>query len=215
VHQLDWERTKAYVPTPSGNGIHIVVAGQDGKQGVPESEYERFRSRLVRELRDLTAPASGERIVSKIWLREEVFDGPFVALAPDVTVQLADGGLVSILASDQPVKRRQEARGAHRMQGVFIASGPELRAGVELSPLSILDVAPLLLYDLGLPIADEMEGRVPIEALEPEALQANPVLKVSRTDSAAPPEDPGSGPVLDEEAEAEVLRRLRALGYVQ
>src|SRR5690606_24149073 len=32
---LDWERTKAYVATPTSNGIHIVVAEQPGAPGVP------------------------------------------------------------------------------------------------------------------------------------------------------------------------------------
>jgi len=215
IHLLDWERTTAYVPTPSGNGIHIVVAGQGSEHGVAPAEYERFRSQLAQELRDFTAPASGERVVSEIWFREDAFAGPSMELAPDLTVLLADGGQVSILASDEPFKLRPEVRGAHRLEGVFIADGPALRTGEQLAPLSILDMAPLLLHSLGLPIPDDMEGRVPTEALEPAALLAQPVRTVSQPGAAATPPQTWSGPVMDEEDEAEMLRRLRALGYVQ
>jgi predicted AlkP superfamily phosphohydrolase/phosphomutase len=215
VSLLDWERTKAYAPTPSGNGIHIVVAGRGSEHGVPATEYERFRNQLVQELREFRAPASGERVVSQVWLREDVFAGPTMALAPDVTVQLADGGQVSILASDEPVKLRSEVRGAHRMEGILVANGPQLRAGETLGPLSILDVAPLLLHSLDLPIPEDMEGSVPVGALKPEALQANPVRKEGLSREAAMPSDSWAGPAMDEEDEAEMLRRLRALGYVE
>jgi len=215
VYLLDWERTKAYASTPSSNGIHIVVAGQGGEKGVPEAEYEGFRNRLVEELRSFTAPETGEPVVSQVWTREEVFDGPYIHMAPDLTLELRDGGLASVLASDVPFKARCELVGSHRPEGVFIAAGPGIRQGISLSQLSILDVAPLVLHSLGLPIPADMEGRVPVEAFEPSLLQARPVRADVRIES--PPRSPSytDAGELDAEAEAEVLRRLRALGYVE
>ena len=82
--------------------------------------------------------------------------------------------------------------------------------------MSILDVAPLLLYSLGIPIPSDLEGQVPTEALEPEMLLARPVERDGPAESPAGllSESPG-GPTLDEEAEAEILKRLQALGYVE
>lgn len=216
VYLLDWERTKAYVPTPSGNGVHIVRAGQGSENGVPETEYERFRDELAEKLRGFKDAITGEPVVSHVWTRAEVFDGPYVALAPDLTLELRDGGLVSILASDDPFKPRSEPSGTHRPEGVFIARGPGLRQGVRLPALSILDVAPLVVYSLGLPVPTDLEGQVPTDALDPALLEARPVETVAPSGpaSSAPSEIP-VGPALDEEAEAELLRRLRALGYVE
>jgi predicted AlkP superfamily phosphohydrolase/phosphomutase len=216
VYLLDWERTRAYTPTPSGNGIHIVPRTQPGEPGVPEDEYQAFRSRLVDELLGFVDLAVGEPVVAHVWTREEIFDGPCTSLAPDLTLELVDGGLVSILASDAPFKPRPEPTGTHRPEGILIARGPGLRQGVQLAPLSILDVAPLLLYSLGLPIPADLEGRVPVEALEPAALRARPVeAAVPQAPAAEEPSGPQTGPVLDKEAEAELLKRLRALGYVE
>ncbi|MBC8492851.1 MAG: alkaline phosphatase family protein [Chloroflexi bacterium] len=215
VYLLDWERTKAYASTPSSNGIHIVVAGQGGEKGVPEAEYEGFRNKLVEELRGFTTPETGEPVVSQVWTREEVFDGPYINMAPDLILELRDGGLASVLASDAPFKPRHQLSGSHRPEGVFIAAGPGIRQGISLSQLSILDVAPLVLYSWGLPIAADMEGRVPMESFEPSLLQGRPVRADVRLES--PPRFPSytDAGELDAEAEAEVLRRFRALGYVE
>ncbi len=216
VFQLDWEHTRAYATTPSSNGIHIVRASEANPGGVPEPEYAAFRGRLIEQLSEVQDPTIGEPIVAEVWTREQVFAGPFMDLAPDLTLVLRDGGLISILDSDDAVVPRPLPTGTHRPQGVFIARGPRFRAGVRLDePLSILDVAPTLLDSLGLPIPADMEGRVPVAALDPDALRARPVVVA---DSAAPPidapvaTDAESG--LDSEAEAEIVRRLRALGYV-
>jgi predicted AlkP superfamily phosphohydrolase/phosphomutase len=216
VYLLDWEHTKAYAPMPSGNGIHIVRADEDHPHGVPDTEYELFRDRLIEQLCALKDPFSGEPVVSRVWKHEDAFAGPYLELAPDLTLELQDGGLVSILASETPVSPRSEPSGTHRPKGIFIARGPGIRQGVQLSALSILDVAPLVLYSLGLPVPEDMEGRLPTETLEPAALQARPVETVVTPESATvePSHTPG-GPVLDEEAEAEILKRLRALGYVE
>jgi len=216
VHLLDWDQTLAYASSPSSNGIHIVVAGRKGDKGVPEADYERFRGELIAALRRLTDPATGKAVVTHVWTREEAFHGPHMYLAPDLTLSLRDHGPVSILASETPLKPRPEPSGAHRPEGIFMAKGPGIRQGVSVSQLSILDVAPLLLYSLGLPIITDLEGRVPTEILDPATLSARPVqTMVPPGPAAVEPSSSQVGPVLDAEAEAEILRRLRALGYVE
>jgi len=216
AYALDWERTQAYAPMPSGNGIHIVRADKGHVGGVSDAEYGALRARLIEELYSLRDPASGEPVVREVWKREEVFAGPDLELAPDLTLELEDGGLVSILASDTPVSARPEPGGSHRPEGIFIVRGPGIQQGGRLPELSILDVAPLLLYSMNLPIPEDMEGRVPTEALESVVLQARPVQIAAPSEPAVvEPPPPPIGPVLDEEAEAEILRRLQALGYVE
>jgi hypothetical protein len=78
--------------------------------------------------------------------------------------------------------------------------------------MSILDVAPLMLHQLGLPIPESLEGRLITEAIDPHSLASRPPRRSGGTESIA---DVRSDVVLDEEAEAEILDRLRALGYVE
>lgn len=213
VYLLDWAHTTAYASTPSTNGIHIVVDKGDGV-GVPPAEYEHFRQKLTAELLELKDPQTGASVVSRAWTREEAFAGPFMELAPDLTLVLNDGGLISILASDTAYKVRPQPSGTHRPDGIFIAAGPGIRQGA-LTQLSILDVAPVVLNSLGLPIPVELEGRIPMEMFEDPKTVNQPAEDAAPGAEATPPQPEAPvGPTLTPEDEAELLRRLRALGYV-
>jgi predicted AlkP superfamily phosphohydrolase/phosphomutase len=212
VYQIDWTRTRAFAPLPSGNGIHIVVRDDAHPGGVPPGEYEAFRDRLAADLRGITDPESGETVVTQVWPREAIFDGPHLALAPDLTLVLQDGGLISILSSPDALRRRPFPTGTHRPDGVFVALGPGVRRGVRLDPLGILDVAPLLLRGLDLPIPAAFEGRFAAEVLDPASLAERPVARSEQALSSGPDVAEGD---LDAEAEAEILRRLQELGYVE
>jgi predicted AlkP superfamily phosphohydrolase/phosphomutase len=211
VYQIDWSRTRAFAPMPSGNGVHIVKADQAHPHGVPAGEYRAFRDDLAARLLELRDPETNEPVVLRVSPREALFSGPHLSLAPDLTLELHDGGLFSILSSSESVRRRPLPTGTHRPEGIFIAAGPEIRRGVRLEPLSILDVAPLLLHQLGLPIPAVLEGHLPVGAVEPQALTSRP----PRYDDISPALTGVGDAALDPEAEAEILERLQALGYVE
>lgn len=212
---LDWTRTTAYASTPTGNGIHIVKARRDGEE-ISREDYEAFREELIQALSGWVDPATGKPVVARIWKREEAFAGPAMLFAPDLTLALRDGGLVSILPSDRPLTPRPTPAGTHRPLGILVIGGPGVRQGATLHELSILDVAPTLLYSLGLPTPQDLEGRVPLEIFEP-ALRAGRPVQIVPHSSANPPQTPAPNaePVYDEEAEAVMLARLRGLGYIE
>jgi predicted AlkP superfamily phosphohydrolase/phosphomutase len=215
VHALDWSRTLAYAATPSSQGIHIVGQVPGGDVRLPEEERARIALDLATALLELRHPATGEPLVAEVWTREQAFVGPFEELGPDISMVLADGGTMSILPSAEIVARRDQVRGHHRWDGIFAAAGPGIRAGAEVEPLSIVDVAPLILYRLGLGVPDDMAGRVPTSILEPEELQRRPPQIVDAPDA------PVAAPVapaltqLEPQEQAALMDRLRALGYVE
>jgi predicted AlkP superfamily phosphohydrolase/phosphomutase len=70
-----------------------------------------------------------------------------------------------------------EPSGSHddAPDGVVFAVGDGIRTGARLERGSILDLAPTLLYLMGLPVARDMEGRVWTEILDEEFLRHHPV----------------------------------------
>lgn len=216
VSMFDWERTRAYAATPSSNGIHIVAARDGRAGGIPAAEYEPFRDELVRRLAAVRSPSTGKAMIEKVWTREEAFAGPFLSRAPDLTLYLWDGGLVSILDSDSVVKPRATPAGTHRPEGVFMARGPGIRPGLRTEEISILDVAPMILHSLGLSIPQDMEGRV-AEAfyLSPYWERHPPAFQAPAGQEAHPKKGVGDRLLFDAEAEAEMAARLRALGYIE
>jgi predicted AlkP superfamily phosphohydrolase/phosphomutase len=140
---LDWEKTTAYASTPSSNGIFIRTAVAPGQPGVPADEYEAFRNQLITALYGVVDPTSGERIVKRIWTREEVFPGSQMSQAPDLTLSLRDHGFISIKDGAPAVQTLPEVCGTHRPEGIFLAAGPGIQRGKGIDALSIIDMAPL------------------------------------------------------------------------
>ena len=113
------------------------------------------------------------------------------------------------------MQQRQTPYGTHHPDGIFVAAGPGLRSGVEIAALSILDVAPTLLYSLGIPIPTKMEGLPALSAFEP-AFTATQALRWEEPKYASLPARAPEQPMrLGTEAETVVMNRLKQLGYLE
>jgi hypothetical protein len=74
---------------------------------------------------------------------------------------------------------------ANAPDGFFLAVGDGIRPGAVVRKASVLDVAPTLLYLMGLPVARDMEGRVLTEILEEDFARANPLTFIPSYESLA------------------------------
>jgi hypothetical protein len=93
-------------------------------------------------------------------------------------------------------------------EGTLIVFGGPAQAG-ELGVVTERDVAPTVLHLVGLPVSQEMEGRVLTGAFTPAFAAAHPVRRVptyGRRPTARQAES-----AFDEE----MLEQLRSLGYVK
>jgi hypothetical protein len=69
--------------------------------------------------------------------------------------------------------------------GVMVIVGDGIRAGARVRSASVLDVAPTLLYLLGLPVARDMEGRVLTELVDARFARENPLTFIRSYESLA------------------------------
>lgn len=212
---FDWAKTTAFAFTSSSNGIFIRQAQTPGAPGVPASEYPAFRERLIKSLLAFTDPKTGQPVIERVLTRDEAFPGKRADAAPDLTLVLREPGFISILRADAPLKPRRFPYGTHHPHGIFVAGGPGIRAGAEISPLAMVDIAPTLLYSLGLPVPSDMEGAPALSSFEPSFVAAHPVrageTSLSQESRRADEEEPSLSP----EEEALVVGRLKALGYIE
>ena len=97
----------------------------------------------------------------------------------------------------------------HREQGVILAKGPGIKASNEpIYGARLLDIAPTILHAHGLPVGDDLEGRVLKELfVDDHAIQTIPTWE--NTDG--PSQKRGS---LTEEESAELLQQFVDLGYI-
>jgi predicted AlkP superfamily phosphohydrolase/phosphomutase len=94
--------------------------------------------------------------------------------------------------------------------GVFIAVGPSVAARGRLSGLSVLDVTPVLLTILGVPLSHDFDGAPPADLLRRELTAAARWVDAYPIPPVAPTGD-ATGELPEDEV---MLERLRSLGYL-
>lgn len=219
---VDWKKTTAYCRTPSSNGIFIRVADKPGAYGIKPEEYEAFRERIIADLESLVDEKTGERIVTEVLKREDVFPGAFMGEAPDLTLVLRDFGFVSIRPLYPPLLTRDEIVGTHHPDGVMLAGGVGVAAKGEIGRRDIVDVAPTLLYSLGLPVPEDFEGEVPRAVFDARFLRDQPIRigdATTATTSGSAKSAIKAGAVedaeMDEDEKEALMEQLQMLGYME
>ena len=100
------------------------------------------------------------------------------------------------------------ARWYHTRRGMFLIKGPDIQPG-EVPATDIQNIAPTLLYLLGLPAPVNIDGEVITSVFQPEALAAKPRYIVA--DYAALPKELD----LSDEKRNDIEKQLRSLGYIR
>jgi predicted AlkP superfamily phosphohydrolase/phosphomutase len=218
---IDWSRTKAYAQGNFGQ-IFLNLKGRQPNGYVAALDARPLLDELKAALRAIPHPETGQPLVEHVYEREELYDGPYTALAPDLTVVLTDWRYRTIGLHDFTTNRMISPAfgptGDHRLDGILVASGPAIRAGTEPRAATLLDVAPTALHLLGIPVPPDMDGRVMTEVLdEPVSSLSSPLPAVERAFAAAGTNGAPLTPIdsrYSEEVDAAIQQRLADLGYL-
>ncbi len=215
---IDWKHTKAYrFPMyPPVEGIMINVVGRQPEGCVqPGEEYETIRTRILEEMRSLRDPKTGEPIVLEAYRREELYHGERLETAPDLILVTQDqykGGTgIDELISDVPLDVISKLSGVHRMDGIILALGPHIRRNAHIEGAGIIDVAPTVMYALGLPIPNDMDGKPLAGLFEDGHMQQT---EAAYTDERKYEDVASDDYGYSEEEEESVRLKLEALGYL-
>jgi len=214
---VDWSHTQ--VVFGPNVGLNINLEGRDFAGIVPVSRYEALRDRLIEDLKGRRDPETGLAPVAEVYRREEIYKGPVANLAPDLvpepTEYTTNGqrcgfGLAPSLTGGQEFSSpsRRLAAG-HAREGIFIARGPGIRSA-NLADVGIADMAPTILYAMGLPVPKNLDGRVLTAPFDAAYVAAHPIQYEDPEVEAAGK----AGRVLPEEDEVALEQRLRGLGYL-
>ena len=206
---VDWSRTLAYSIGHVGQ-IHVNLKGR-APAGIvePGAEYEAVRQRVIEALHDLRHPTTGQPLVERVIPSEQVAHGPYTRRGPDLHIVMDGYRTIAfpLFATDSRIVTRQIRgdSGCHRLHGAFVAWGAGVQPGLTVEGARILDLAPTILHLMGLPVPDDMDGRVLTEALS--------VSRPVEYQSGSPASQEADS-ILSPEETAEVEARLRALGYL-
>jgi len=88
-------------------------------------------------------------------------------------VEKVDENTTIIIASGHGQRYGHHMR--YPFPGVFIINGKNIKQNISISDASIYDLTPTILYFLGLPVAEDMNGKVITEAINEDFLKKYPV----------------------------------------
>jgi predicted AlkP superfamily phosphohydrolase/phosphomutase len=225
------ERLRSYLTSATILGIDSTNIFVNAKgvfpQGIVESggAYEEFRDELASRLEDIVDPATGERIVERVYRREELYEGGCVDEAPDLLVtwkdfeyntrrgygrEMDDYLGSSLEFSDVAGYSSLQKSGTHHLKGIFIAQGEMVKDVDSLEGARIIDLAPTILYFLGEDISPDMDGTVLKQIIRDEFVSAHPV----RLGFAGDPDKAVRPSSYSDQEERHVEEKLRGLGYI-
>jgi predicted AlkP superfamily phosphohydrolase/phosphomutase len=211
---VDWSRTRAYSLGHIGQ-VFINLRGRQPQGTVePGSEYQALRDQLSAELQALRHPATGERLVARVYRREELYSGHEVENLPDLLVEPWEFRYVAFgeseFASNRIVGSSFGHSGHHRMNGIFAAVGPGVCAGKRIEGARIIDVAPTALHAMGCAIPKDLDGKVLSASFQPQWLEDHVPRYVEAQDVRQMKALEG----YSEDEQTALRQRLRDLGYL-
>jgi len=196
--------------------LYLNVAGRDPDGVIDEHGWRQTREEIKDRLAALRTDL-GSRVFSQIRINEQP-PGESAQQEPDLVVRLnreiafdyellVEGRPYSLY--DVFLWEYGDISGTHRDEGILVARGPAIRAGVVVDSPSLLDIAPTILHLAGVPVPRDFEGQVIREMLVERGAGERLVVEsyeemIERSQLAA-----------DDRLDEEYRDRLRALGYVE
>ena len=159
IADADPAATKAFCLDPGR--IYINVKRRFPSGSVPPGRpCESLVEELSQALGEITAPGDGqvpEKVIRRVYRKEELFQGPFLTSAPDL-VLLGEPGtnLKGATNKTEVFDTKGPFTGMHTQDDAFFLSDRPAR---EMDRLHILDVSKTAMTLLGSSAADAVEGR--------------------------------------------------------
>ena len=163
---LDSENSKVYMPTSECGGLYINSRRRFESGNV--ENYDKIRDTLVEELCSLLDYSSSP-IFKQVLKKEEVYKGDNVQYAPDIILIPNNYTLSPDLIPLVMQSGHSRYTNNHDINGIFLAYGQKIKRDHEIKSAKIYDIAPTILHIFGLPIPNDMDGRVLTEIFEPDS----------------------------------------------
>jgi predicted AlkP superfamily phosphohydrolase/phosphomutase len=162
-HEVDWSQTSAY--GLGINGLYLNMKGRE-RDGIvePGEQRETLLTELASRLEALTDD-NGQRVIRGVYRSDRIYSGNATALAPDLIIGYCRGYRASwatclgnltdeILLDNDSAWSADHCADALEVPGVLFSNRP-----IQVANPSLVDLAPSILAEFGLPVPSSMVGR--------------------------------------------------------
>jgi predicted AlkP superfamily phosphohydrolase/phosphomutase len=211
--KVDWQQTRAVTwNTPPGIEEKLVRFGVDDRDPMGPlrpDELERERQRLAADLAKVVNKNGAPLFSVRAPKKGEIEQGA------DLTVVVhkrkrAKAVFFEGVEIEGVMQGVEELTGTHSVEtpGVFIAAGPDIDTTFGARAVHSLDITPTLLFALGLPVAEDFDGKARVRLLNEEFRERHPLTTIPTWGVSGP------GTATASEVDEELKKELQALGYI-
>ena len=191
--------------------LRFPTAGREPEGAVPLAEHHAIRAALAADLARITYAGGAPAFALRDATPKEERQGADCV----VEVRVEGAGMELLLDGDPAplaglVHEVSRVSGTHgeNTHGILLAAGPDIEPTAELDGIRIHDIAPTLLYGMGLPVAEDFAGRAWVELFDASFRRRFPLHTVPTWGVGA------DGSVTTSAEDEALVRELRALGYL-
>ena len=160
---VDWKNTTVWGEGGYYGRLFLNVKGREPRGVIAPQHYEHFRNELIKNLEDLR-DENGRNINTKVFKPERIYS-QCNGIPPDLIVYYGDLSWRAIgTIGNRCIWANENDTGPddanHSQYGIFIVqNGKEYGRG-HRTGVTLYDIAPTILYSMGIPVPHDMEGKV-------------------------------------------------------
>jgi predicted AlkP superfamily phosphohydrolase/phosphomutase len=157
---VDWERTISYVPIADIAAFcYVNKQGRDEKGIVSDREYDDLCCKIRDRFMDICEPLSGLKVFKEVLIGKKYFKTyDNNSTLPDLILIPNDGFMVNKVLKANGFYSTAPHSGTHKINGVLIVNGNNVKKGFTGFKSNIVDMAPTILHILDLPVPSSMDG---------------------------------------------------------
>jgi len=173
LDNVDWSRTRAY--QVGLGGMYINLSGREA-QGIvePGEEAAALRKELIEKLNGLVDTEKDTVAINQVWDANDIYTGPYKGNAPDLIIGYAVGyragwdGTTGVITDHVFEDNVKAWSGDHCVDPREVPGVLFTNFKLADDDPSIMDIAPTVLTQLGVPIPGFVDGRVLTEKKDKE-----------------------------------------------
>ncbi len=208
----NWNKTKLFVTL--GHGIiYVNFKGRESLGIVEKEDFDKLYKQAEQKLLELKDPDTGENVVQAVLRGSEIYSPEYSNDGmPDLVVVMEDGYSIHTamgrdVLSKKSLIRSRQVTSEHHKDGLFMAFGKNIEK--KRLNADIYDIAPTILYLLGLSIPEDVDGRVLTEIINHDFVEKNEIRFEKTKESSS-----SEKIALDEKEKKEIEKHLKNLGYL-
>ncbi len=182
---------------------------------VEEKEYESLRNEIKESLLKVADEQLGTKLIDEVKFREEIYEGEQSKYAPDILFKAKDYGILGrqlLGATNWFSLSLKNPNGFHRKNGIFIAYGIPFKKNYHIKDAKIIDIMPTILYSCGIPIPDDLDGKV-LDDIFNDAFLSKQDKRFKEADKFVSPSQVED--VYSDEESKKIEEHLKSLGYLE